>query len=217
VSAGQLRGLGFGKHAVSREPLLDPVHRGVYAVGHDGLTMEGRFLAGVLAVGDRAVLSHTSGAALWALTRWDGEIHVTVDRKLRRRDGIRIHCVKHLPTSEITRRAGIPVTTPARTILDLAGVLPYWRLRRALRRAEVEKRVSHPGLGLLLDAHPNARGSKKITQLLRQGPAPTGSDFEYEFLDRLEELGLERPGINARVDGSELGLGWPARSFRTSG
>jgi transcriptional regulator with AbiEi antitoxin domain of type IV toxin-antitoxin system len=101
-----------------------PSIAGVYVVGHRQLSQNGRFLAPVAAVGGSAVLSHMGAAALWGLTgsASPGEIGVAVARSVRPRPGIRLHVVRSLPDRDRARRAGVPVTTPARTLLDLAGV-----------------------------------------------------------------------------------------------
>src|SRR3712207_1585943 len=92
VSVPQLTRLGIDKDAISRMVRaghLHPIHRGVYAVGHPGLTMHATFIAAVLALGEGAVLSHESAAALWGWWRWDEreEAHVIVPRRARNRQG----------------------------------------------------------------------------------------------------------------------------------
>ena len=127
VTARQLRALGMSPSAMRYRVLvgrLHPIHRGVYVAGHRQLSQNGRFLAPVAAVGGSAVLSHMWAAALWGLTgsASPGEIGVAVARSVRPRPGIRLHVVRSLPDRDRARRAGVPVTTPARTLLDLAGV-----------------------------------------------------------------------------------------------
>jgi very-short-patch-repair endonuclease len=213
VSSAQLLRLGFDRHAINRllrAGRLHRLHRGVYALGHPGITDRGLFLSAVFALGEGAVLSHASAAALWGFRRNDdSQVHVTVASNRRGRSGIRVHRVTELPVNEWTRRENIPITTPARTLLDLAATLPYKPLRSAVRRAEVEKRVSHPQLEALLDAHPNARGARTLRQILEQGPAPTRSSLEDEVLDRLIEAGLPRPETNARTPAGEVDFLWP--------
>src|SRR4051794_35165781 len=101
---------------------LHVVHHGVDAVGHTMLTRSGRWMAAVLACGPDAALSHASAAALWALQRGEPTIiDVTTRRTGRKRPGIRIH--RPRTAAETTTHDGIRVTTPARTILDLAATL----------------------------------------------------------------------------------------------
>jgi predicted transcriptional regulator of viral defense system len=97
ITAAQLVASGLSDSTISeraRRGLLHRVHRGVYAVGHPGLSREGRWMAAVLAYGEGAALSHTSAAALWGFLRpLDGPVHVSVPTYAgrRRRAGIRIH------------------------------------------------------------------------------------------------------------------------------
>jgi predicted transcriptional regulator of viral defense system len=105
-----------------REGWLHRLHRGIYAVGHTNLSREGRWLAGVFACGEGAVLSHESAAALWRLSpTCPALVHVTVPGTncRRRRAGIRLHYSTTLTEADTTRRRNIPVTTQARTLRDL--------------------------------------------------------------------------------------------------
>ena len=139
VSRPQLLELGLGRGAILHRlelRRLRPVHRGVYAVGRGGLSSSGFWMAAVLACGPGASLSHRSGAALWTIRRrGSGWIEVTAPRKLGGREGIRSYRAS-LPPDEVTRVHGIPVTTAARTLLDLAAVVDRHDLRRALEQAE---------------------------------------------------------------------------------
>jgi predicted transcriptional regulator of viral defense system len=113
------------------------VHQGIYAVGRPTLTLEGRFIAAVLSCGATAALSHIAAAILWGLIKERGpRIDVTVPRggQRRRRGALIIHRAD-LPESDVTTRHGIPVTTPARTLIDLADVLTRRQLERALDEA----------------------------------------------------------------------------------
>src|SRR5207342_1484698 len=108
------------------------VHRGVYAVGHPLLTVEGRWMAAVLASGAGAVLSHRSAAMLWGLRRTDRTaIEVTARACGRGRAGLQRHRGL-LAADEVTVHRGIPVTTVSRTLLDLAAVLDAHQFARAV-------------------------------------------------------------------------------------
>jgi len=116
VARRQLIWLGYTRHEVDRRiasGMLHVLHRGVYAVGHDRLTREGRWFAAVLAAGDNAVLSHEPAAAIWRLRDKERDIEVTAPTQRRQRWGIRIHEAS-LASTDVTTRHGIPVTTPLR-------------------------------------------------------------------------------------------------------
>src|ERR1700761_5213279 len=127
VTSAQLAEAGIDKDGVAwrvSAGRLHRLHRGVYAVGHRSLSWRGRWLAAVLAAGDGAVLSHSSAAALWQFIRpIPGPVHVTVGAAVRRksRPGLFIHRSRTLSARDATRRHGIAITTPARTISDIRG------------------------------------------------------------------------------------------------
>jgi len=148
------------------------------------------WLAAVLAVGDGAVLSHTSAVALWQFLRpIPGPIHVTVsgDGGRKRRRGLRLHRSRTLTPRDITRRHGIAVTIPARTIDDIRGEVEPYLFRRALRQAELAgHRVPHLG---------------RVKR--------TRSDLELLFLRLCDDHGLPRPVVNHRVHGHRIDFYWP--------
>lgn len=181
---------------------LHVVHRGVYAVGHGALAEHGRLLAAVLALGDGAVLSHISAAMLWGFWQPDQDdgVDVTVARRLRQRPGIRVHAVRALDPGDITRRARISVTVPARTLLDLADVVRSDRaLRRSVHEAEVQRRVSHRQLQEQLDRAAGRRGASRLSKLIAVGPAPTRSELEDRTLELMRRHGFPRPETNVRL------------------
>jgi predicted transcriptional regulator of viral defense system len=140
----QLVAAGVTQRAVARRVKsghLHRAHRGVYAVGHTRLSKEGRWMAAVLAYGDDATLSHRSAAELWGLLpHRNGAVDVTVPGAggRRRRQGIRLHRSLLLTPAVTSRRNGIPVTNPARTLADLRRVATRDELGRATRQAEVK-------------------------------------------------------------------------------
>jgi hypothetical protein len=185
VTVAQLREVGIDKFGVNKRVQagrLHRLHRGVYAVGHRSLSWRGRWLAATLAVGEGAVLSHASAAALWQFLRpIPGPIHVTVAAQSgrARRHPIQIHRSRTLTPSHATRRHGIAVTTPARTIEDLRGTVEDHLFRRALRQAELAgHRVPH------------------LSTVKR-----TRSDLELLFLGLCRCHDLPRPLVNHRVHG----------------
>ena len=200
----QLLEAGLGRHAIYdrvARGFLHRVHRGVYAVGHTGLSDEGRWMAAVLASGPGAVLSHAGAAALWGLLRpISGPIDISVPGRTGRgsRAGIRLHRCPSLAAglapalgrnrALVTRRRGIPVTTPARTVADLSGSVPPHLERRARRQAEL--------LGMTLSGIATDR---------------TRSDLEAEFLGLCRQHGLPSLEVNVRVGRWTVDFLWRGR------
>jgi predicted transcriptional regulator of viral defense system len=124
VTQRQLIAAGLNRDAIAyrrRVGRLHLLHRGVYAVGHRPPSPLAAAMAAVLACGPDAVLSHRSAAALWKiLPRWRSPVEVTAPTK-HRLTGIHVH---RSPHADATTHYGIRVTTPARTLVDLADVLP---------------------------------------------------------------------------------------------
>lgn len=204
LSIGQLRACGLDRNAVAlrvRDGRLHRLHRGVYAVGHPGVTLRARFRAAVLACGDAAALSHFSAAALWRFLGWEERrLEVTVTAGgARSVDGVRVHRSRALDERDVWRRHGMRVTSPARTLLDLAAVLSAPALRRAVRRAQAERVVSIRQILELLDRCNGHRGAGRLRAAVAGGPAPTRSELEDLLLDLLDEAGIERPEINAAL------------------
>jgi hypothetical protein len=207
VARAQLRALGLGDDAVDwqvRKRRLHRVHRGVYAVGHLNMTRNGHFMAAVLACGDKAALSHFSAAVLWGMLSGDGKIHVTAPGH-RVRTGLVVHR-SQLPAEEITTRAGIPVTSPARTLIDLADVAPRRTLERALDEAEF-LRLDYTGLA----PRHGRRGSGVLSSVLAvhtPGSTRTRSHLEEMFLALCDAHDLPRPEVNVHIEGYECDFVW---------
>jgi hypothetical protein len=201
LSLDELHACGLSRKAVAvrvARGSLHPMHRGVYAVGHANPPLEGRFLAAVKACGRDAVLSHFSAAALLGLVRWDGRHpEVTVLRsgtRVHRR--IRVHRTQTLDPQDVAWYRGIPITSPARTLLDVAGALDYRRLRRAVRQAQSLRHVELRQLIEALTRLGPRRGSRNLRRILATGPAPTRSELEDVVLDLMLGGGLEHPEVN---------------------
>jgi very-short-patch-repair endonuclease len=198
VSAAQLGPAGIDKDAVTRRVKacrLHRIHRGVYAVGHTRLTFEGRCMAAVLALGEGAVVSHQSAAALWGMLKpHSGPIHVSVigDGGRRKRRGIQVHRSHSLIAGVTTRRKGIAVTNPVRTLQDLRRTVPQPVYRRAVRRA----------LDLRLIR------SDQVSE-----PDLTRSELERLFLAICRRHRLPQPEVNARLGPYEVDFLWRDRAL----
>lgn len=194
VSVEQLRAAGIKRSGVSRRVeagRLHRVHRGVYAVGHARLSFEGRCLAAVLTCGEGAVVSHRTAAGLWGLLPPSPDpIHVTVPGHggRRQQSGIVVHRSVTLARELTTRRKGVPLTQPARTLQDLRALLSPGQLRNAVRRAHDLR------LGV-----PPAFDSE---------PYLTRSELERLFLQLCRRHSLPSPEVNVRVGPFEVDFLW---------
>jgi very-short-patch-repair endonuclease len=218
VTQRQLLDAGLSAQAIARRRrrrALRPLYRGVYAVGHLGLTPAGQRLAAVLACGPRAVLSHTSAAAAWAMRPEDGgPFHVTVvGRDCRPRTGIRIHRVAELAEVDIRVREGIRITSPGRTVFDLASVLPAREVERALDEGRVKRLLTPNTLAGVIERYPRRRGVRALQPLVdpRRPSTETRSDTEERFLALIRRAGLPAPELNARVGRYSIDAYWRER------
>ncbi len=204
VTARQLASCGIDSGAITvrlRRGQLHRVHRGVYAVGTGRLTLRGELTAAVLACGDGAVLSHHAAAAWWGLLRSDErDPEVIVPRGAGRGlAGVRPRWSRSLDRRDVWRRESILVTSPARTVLDLAADLPASTLRRMVRQALAERRLSIRQLTEVLDRAPRHRGVTALRSVLADGHVPTRSELEDRALDLFEQAGFERPEVNSEL------------------
>jgi very-short-patch-repair endonuclease len=218
VAQRQLLAIGFSEKGIKQRMdagRLNTLHREVYAVGHLRVSHYGRWLGAVLAYGDSALLSHRTAAALWGLTKPRSspiDVSAPAGRQgLRRRDGIWIHRGRfHL--EDRAERAGIPVTTVARTHFDYAEVVDFQRLEYAweeadrlklLRLGEVE-RVCERGYG--------RRALKPTRRLLAEARAATRtrSPLEDRFQRFCRFYDLPPHSTNVEVLGKEVDALWPA-------
>jgi very-short-patch-repair endonuclease len=151
------------------------------------------------------VLSHHSAAALWGFMPWEERYpEVTVVRAWsRHHPGLHVHRTRSLDLDDRTRHRAIPVTTPARTLLDLAATLDPKPLRAATRRAQSLYRVNMRQLAEILARHRRRRGAAALAEVIATGPAPTKSELEDVVLDLILRGGHVHPDVNVPyyVDG----------------
>jgi predicted transcriptional regulator of viral defense system len=221
VSTRQLEAAGLNRSAIrvrARTGRLHRIHQGVYAVGHDGLTLDGRFMAAVLAGAQDAYLSHWSTCALAGLVRWDDyrPIDVTVrGTAARARAGIRFHRARALDPRDTTRIRGIPTTTPARAILEIAPHLSDDRLKRLVRQAQAEEVANVRQFAATLSRANGHRATRRLAALVATGPAATRSSHEDIVLDLILQAGFEHPIVNEKLDVGTTpyrpDMRWPAQ------
>jgi very-short-patch-repair endonuclease len=213
IDHSQLTALGMAPrriaHAVATG-LLIPKHRGVYVFGHAALTQRGGAIAGLRAIGPDAVLSRMTASATWRTSPWLDEIHVTVPRRPpRSRPGLVVHSISAWQPGDVTRAAGLPITSPLRTLLDLAASEPLGVFERALAEAQVLGLLrGEAALERLRERSRGHRGAAAIGAALDSGTAPTRSELERTLLRIVDAAGLPRPQSNVRVHGVEVDALW---------
>jgi very-short-patch-repair endonuclease len=240
VTRAQLIEAGLSKWVVGhrvRAGRFRPLHRGVYLVGPiaTARTLE---LAAVLAGGPSAVLSHVSAAPHWEMIpfserssrgfepmdptralgrsgrRSEDVVHILVTEGNRgRRPGIRVHRVARLEPDERTIRDHIPITTPGRTLVDLAGMLGSGELERAVARAERAGLLDRDALSRLVRRYPARRGIDMLRTILERqgGPSLTRSEAEARFLELVRKARLPAPDTNVKIGRYEIDFYWRAQ------
>jgi very-short-patch-repair endonuclease len=217
VTRAQLLDAGLRDGAVKhrrRVGRLLRVQRGVYRVGPLASPHE-REMAAVLACGPDAVVSHASAATLWQMlpARRSAPVAVTLRSSDRRRvAGVRAYSAPGLGRDEVGVAERIPATSPARTVLDLAGVVGLRSLEQALARAERNRLATPAEVSALMRRHPRRAGYGALRALLDGdgGFAMTRSKAEDRLLALIERAQLPRPEVNTTVDGHEVDLLWRA-------
>lgn len=201
VTLAELEGLGLSGRAVRHRVAagrLCRLHRGVYSQGRP--TPQGRWMAAVRASGPGALLSHRAAAALWDLRPDAGRrIDVTVAGSTGRASAaIEVHSGARIAPPDVASRAGIPCTSLARTLLDLAAVVDRATLARAVDRAEELRAFDLDAVEEVLERCRGRRGTVALRSVLADyaGPAVTRSAAEERFLAIVSEAGLPRPRVN---------------------
>jgi very-short-patch-repair endonuclease len=218
VSRRQLLVVGLTPAAIGgrlRSGTLARLHPGVYAYGHRQLRREGHWLAAVLAVGPRAVLSHRDAAGLHGLRPANHRrVDVTTTGQAGSTPTIAVHRTRVLDDADITAVAGIPVTTVARTLIDLAGVVPRDHLAKAVKEAEARGALDMAAVeaAIVRTAGRRGPGHRALRAAIAEHEAlalsATRSSLEDAFLRRLRQAGLPRPRVNTTVEGLEVDALW---------
>ncbi len=215
VSRRQLLDLGFSAKAIEwrvANGRLHGVARGVYAVGWPQLTPERRWMAAILSCGQDAALSHGSAAALWRIGgERGGRVDISVRRRCEiRRAGIRARSRPSLSPDEIAMRKGIPLTRPARTLLDLATELDCRAVERAVNEADKRGLIDPEELRDALDGFAGEPGLRSLRALLDQHTFRlSDSDLELLFRPIATAAGLPPPMTKTWVNGFEVDFHWP--------
>ena len=215
VARWQLQDLGFSAEAIRHriaKGRLHPIHRGVYAVGRRELSREGRWMAAVLACGDGAVLSHDSAACLWGLQKRERvQVHVSIPRARNARPcGIRVHRRHPEALADATTRDRIPVTSPVRTLVDLAARAERPTAEALVNQADKLDLIDPEALRAALDERDGERGAPLLREVLdRASFTLTDSELERLFLPIVRRVGLPNPATRQWVNGHRVDFFWP--------
>jgi very-short-patch-repair endonuclease len=204
VTREQLEGLGLNDQAIAKRVARSRLHRvspSVYSLTSRVMTERGHFMAAVLACGPDAVLSHGSAAYLWGIVEnWEPPIDVTApNRRGRSPEGVAAHRDGSLQPIDKTSLYGIPCSTVARTLLDVAAVAPEWEVRKAVAEAEVLRILDKPRLRALLKRSRRRRGVARLRLILdtiHPQTKRTRSELERLFLEMCARTTLPEPEVN---------------------
>jgi very-short-patch-repair endonuclease len=217
VSRRQLLESGVGSGAVDHRLATGRLHRirrGVYLVGHTVPPRMALEVAAVLSCGTGAVLSHRTAAQIWRLLGShadSAEIDVTTPgRDPGAKPGIRIHRTRALDPADVRRVGGLPITAPARTLVDLAGEASLREVEQALAEAEARHLVRRHELTAALTRVGRHRGATALRKLLSadRAPALTRSEAEERLLALLRSAQLPQPDVNVRLGNYEVDFLW---------
>ena len=209
----QLLGIGLSSDAIAYRleiGRLVRLHHGVYAVAYRPTSPLTHAMAAVLAAGDAAVLSHSSALTLWLGGKyWSKPLEVTAPTS-RARPGLKIHRSHTLTKRDVTRHLGIPVTSPARTVLDNARRLPKRPLTRAVMDLRHSGYLRLSALEELLARHPRTPHAKRLRPFLAHpNRNPTRSPFEDDIVEFCELYDLPTPEFNFPFAGYEIDVFFP--------
>jgi hypothetical protein len=208
VTRRELLRAGISAKQIDRRPVtgaLFAVFRGVYRVGHTAPSVEAYYLAAVKACGAEALLSGRAAAHLLGLLKGQAPPPEVSTPRRRRIEGVRTRRARR--QAAIWR--GIPVTTPAETLVDLAAVLNADALARACHEAGVRHHTTPKQVEALLARRPNTRGAAKLRAVLRGDAKVTLSKLESAFLALLANERLPLPDTNRPAGGRRVDCRWP--------
>jgi very-short-patch-repair endonuclease len=229
ITRGQLEACGLSPGQVKRwvkDGRLHSVFRTVYVLGHPTVGPRARMRAAVLAC-PGAVVSHRSAAALLGLRK---VVPVVIDlippvEHGRKIAGIKAHRVPFPGLSEVRHVYGIPCTSVARTIVDLAGTHGIEELRKVVEMAATERILDVAEVDTVLASGPKRRGAPALRTVLDEWRpvaetakyATFRSLFEAKLLPLVAAARLPLPQFNARVRTAErileVDLLWPDQRF----
>lgn len=216
ITRAQLLRLGYSADAIKHRVnagRLHPLWRGVYAVGRPRPGRHGLWMAAVLTCGPQAFLSHQTAAALLEMIpATPSQVHVSAPsgRCPRGGRGIRVHRRRGPADVDVTRHLGIPVTSPALTLLDLAPRVSREQLERAIGEADKRDLIDPETLRKALERFAGRPGIATLRQTLdRHTFTLTDSELERRFVPLARQAGLSLPLTQQLVNGFRVDFYWP--------
>jgi very-short-patch-repair endonuclease len=219
VARGQLLAADLSPGAIKHRLRAGHLHRlypGVYLFGRPRLEPLAAATAAVVYAGGRGVLSHRTAASVWELMEAREPLEITtIGSEIRSRRGLTVHRMGSLSRTDVRGCRKLPVTSPARTLLDLAGVLDIHELEAAYAFALRRELTSPTDIAKAIARAPQSRGVANLRELTRYGATPTLTRSEYErrFLRLIRAADLPRPLVNAMAEGHEVDYLWPAHKL----
>lgn len=202
VTAGEIR------HRLRVGSLLRE-YPGVYRVGHQAPSLEARYLGAVLACGEGAVLCGRAAAYLLGLIKGRAPVHEVTAPTRRRIPGVVTHRTRYADPLDTMVWRQIPVTTVARTLVDLAATSPLAALAQACHEAWTRHRTTPDQIEAVLARRPSSPGAARLRAVLRGDARVTLSGLERRFLTLLRQAGLPLPQTNRPAGGRRVDCRWP--------
>jgi hypothetical protein len=209
ITHAELQALGLTKSGIQHRVRTGRLYRKypeVFAVGRPDLTLDGTFLAAVLACGSEAKLGRLSALRKWEL-RGGGtyKIDVIAPRSIKPKPGIRLHRPLSLDVLDTTELDGIPITTVAQTLLDVAAPAYGLDIGRLLHEAAVQELLDMRAIWAVLARQPNHPGARRLDRASREEVPFTRSGLERGALALFRSFSVPEPECNVHVsDGEKL-------------
>jgi hypothetical protein len=213
ITRQQLLELGLSSSGIAhriRIGMLYPVFRGVYAVGCPPQTPLQRAAAAVLASGPHAALGYSSAMTVWGFWRhWERPFEVVVTTGNPKPNGIRVHRPRNLERRDIKTQLGIRVTSPARTMLDIAARRNERHYQRDVNNALHSNYLTTGAIVDLLDRHPHHPAANRLAWFVTTDGGPTQSDWERALPAFCKSQNLPQPVMARRAAGHTPDASWP--------
>ena len=209
ITFEELRALGLSPDEIQYRADVGRLHRKyreVYAVGRPDLTLDGVFLAAVRACGPRANLCRLSALRKFELRRGGTyRIDVVAPRSIKPKKGIRLHRPLSLDALDTTIVDGIPITSVAQTLLDVAAPAYRLNIAKLLHEAAVQEQLDMRAVWTVLARQPNHPGARRLDRASREEVPFTRSDLEEAALSVFRSFSVPKPETNVWVsDGEKL-------------